>query len=211
MHLSYLIYMKKEHWKVIEEFPDYEVSDKGRIRRLTTSKHTCKGKIKNTSISNVGYELVFFSKKGKIYSRTVHRLVAIAFLPKPEGCNEVNHKDENKLNNTVENLEWCTHKYNMNYGTVQERKSEKLKQRTVEYCTVSIPVKTTIYLLDGKTYYDRKQVAQELKMTLGRICQMLQSGGNKQHSLVKSEKYVMKHKKYSRSYAKKHYSEFIID
>ena len=202
--------MKEEHWKVIEEFPDYEVSDKGRIRRLTPYKSTYKGKIKKTYINNVGYECVIF-KKDKRYCRTVHRLVAIAFLPKPDGCYEINHKDENKLNNTVENLEWCTHKYNINYGTLKERISEKLKQRTVEYCTISIPVKTTIYLLDGKTYYDRNQVAQELKVTVARICQMLQCGGNKQHSLIKSEKYVMKHKKYSRSYAKKHYAEFIID
>ena len=210
MHFSYLIYMKQEHWKVIEEFPDYEVSDKGRIRRLTPGKCTYKGKIKNTSISNVGYELVFFNKKDKIYSRTVHRLVAIAFLPKPDGCNEINHKDENKLNNTVENLEWCTHKYNMNYGTVQERIRNKPK-KPFEYCTISVPVKTTIYLLDGNTYYNRNQVAQELQLSVARICQMLQCGGNRNHTLIKSEKYVMKHRKMTRSYAKKHYAEFIID
>lgn len=202
--------MKKEHWKVIEEFPDYEVSDKGRIRRLTHAKHTYKGRIKNTFINNVGYECVILHKD-KQYCRTVHRLVAIAFLQKPDGCDEINHKDENKLNNTVENLEWCTHKYNINYGTANKRKSEKLKQRTIEYCTISVPVKTTIYLLDGKTYYNRNQVAEALNMTLGRICQMLQRGGNRHHTLIKSEKYVMKHKKYSRSYAKKHYAEFIID
>ena len=201
--------MKREHWKVIDEFPDYEVSDKGRIRRLTPAKSTYKGKIKNTSINNAGYEIVTFSKKDKKYSRTVHRLVAIAFLTKPDGCDEINHKDENKLNNSVENLEWCTHKYNMNYGTLQERKSKK--QRIVEYCTISIPVKTTIYLLDGKTYYNRNQVAQALELSVARICQMLQCGGNRHHTLIKSEKYVMKHKKYSRSYAKKHYAEFIID
>lgn len=202
--------MKQEHWKIIEEFPDYEVSDKGRIRRLTPYKSTYKGKIKNTFINNVGYECVILHKD-KQYCRTVHRLVAIAFLPKPDECYEINHKDENKLNNTVENLEWCTHKYNINYGTAIKRKSEKLRQRTVEYCTISVPVKTTIYLLDGKTYYDRKQVAEALKLSIGRICQMLQSGGNRHHTLIKSEKYVMKHKKYSRSYAKKHYAEFIID
>ena len=202
--------MKQEHWKVIEEFPDYEVSDKGRIRRRTSAKSTYKGKIKKTFINNVGYECVILHKD-KQYCRTVHRLVAIAFLPKPDGGNEINHKDENKLNNTVENLEWCTHKYNINYGTAIKRKSEKLRKRTVEYCTISVPVKTTIYLLDGNTYYDRNQVAEALKLSIGRICQMLQRGGNRHHTLIKSEKYVMKHKKYSRSYAQKHYAEFIID
>lgn len=201
--------MKEEQWKVIEEFPDYEVSDKGRIRRLTSAQSTYNGKIKKTIINNAGYECVTF-KSDKRYCRTVHRLVAIAFLQKPDGCCEVNHIDENKLNNTVENLEWCTHKYNMNYGTLKERTSEKLK-KSIDYCTISVPVKTTIYLLDGKPYDNRKHVAQALKLSNARICQMLQCGGNKQHTLIKSEKYVMKHRKISRVYAQKHYSEFIIE
>ena len=201
--------MKEEHWKVIDEFPDYEVSDKGRIRRLTSKKNTYKGRIKKTYVNNAGYECVNLHKD-KLYCRTVHRLVAIAFLQKQDGLDEINHKDENKLNNTVENLEWCTHKYNANYGTVNQRKSEKLK-KSIEYCTISVPVKTTIYLLDGKTYYNRKQVAQALKLSIARICQMLKCGGNKQHTLIKSEKYVMKHRKLSRSYLKKYYSDFIID
>ena len=204
--------MKQEHWKVIDEFPYYEVSDKGRIRRLTPANGTYKGKILNTFINNRGYECVILYKD-KTYCRTVHRLVAIAFLPKPDGCYEINHKDENKLNNTVENLEWCTRKYNMNYGTLKERRRNKPRKprKPTEYCTISVPVKITIYLLDGETYYNLNQVAEAIQLSVARICQMLQSGGNRNHTLIKSEKYVMKHKKYSRSYAKKHYAEFIID
>jgi hypothetical protein len=58
---------------------------------------------------------------GKAKKERVNRLVAIAFLDNPEGLPQVNHKDENKLNNSVENLEWCSAKYNANYGTRTER------------------------------------------------------------------------------------------
>ena len=56
----------------------------------------------------------------------VHRLVAQAFIPNPDNLPEVNHKNEDKSNNTVDNLEWCDHKYNNNYGTKIERIKKKL-------------------------------------------------------------------------------------
>ena len=68
----------------------------------------------------------------------IHRLVAEAFLPNPENLPQVNHKDENKLNNNVDNLEWCDTKYNLNYGTQKERASIKCKKkiRCIELNTI---------------------------------------------------------------------------
>jgi hypothetical protein len=60
----------------------------------------------------------------------VHKLVAKAFIPNPNSYTEVNHKDENPLNNNVDNLEWCTHHYNMTYGTCQERARATHLERT---------------------------------------------------------------------------------
>ena len=57
---------------------------------------------------------------------TVHRLVATAFIPNDNNLPFVNHKDENRQNNNVDNLEWCTPKYNVTYGTARQRASDKL-------------------------------------------------------------------------------------
>ena len=68
------------------------------------------------------------SKEGKTNTYWVHRLVAEAFIPNPDNLPQVNHKDENGLNNKIENLEWCTHKYNNQYGTKNQRCAEKLEK-----------------------------------------------------------------------------------
>ena len=66
-----------------------------------------------------GYYYVVLYKNAKRASKTVHRLVAETFIPNPDNLPEVNHKDENKLNNNVNNLEWCDNKYNVNYSVAK--------------------------------------------------------------------------------------------
>ena len=104
----------QEIWKDISGFEGfYEISSYGRVRSVKS------GKILSTSKCGGcrGYLSVCLSKNGKRYGKLVHRLVAEAFIPAVEGLSEVNHKDEDKTNNRVDNLEFCDHKYNMNYGT----------------------------------------------------------------------------------------------
>ena len=80
-------------------------------------------------VNNDGYLYINLSKNGKYKSYTIHRLVAEAYIPNPENLPEINHKDENKTNNCLQNLEWCDHKYNINYGT----RNEKLKKPILQY------------------------------------------------------------------------------
>lgn len=75
-----------------------------------------------------GYRRVTLWENGEKFNVSVHRLVATAFLDNPNGYEEINHKDENKLNNNVNNLEWCTHLYNINYGTRAKRSAETRKR-----------------------------------------------------------------------------------
>lgn len=121
---------EREIWKpVVEEgFEDsYEVSNFGRIRsvdRIVESKRgplRYKGKLIATPLNDDGYQIFNFCKARKKKHAKVHQVVARAFIPNPNNLPEVNHKDENKANNHVSNLEWCTREYNMNYGTGMER------------------------------------------------------------------------------------------
>lgn len=100
----------------------YQVSTKGQIKSLNIRK----GRILKQH-TQCGYLYVGLSKQCKAKLYLVHRLVAEAFIPNPDNLPEVNHKDENKLNNRVDNLEWCDAKYNSNYGTRNKRKSKPIQ------------------------------------------------------------------------------------
>lgn len=80
-----------------------------------------------------GYLYVNLWKDGGYKTKQIHRLVAEAYIPNPENLPQINHKDENKANNCLQNLEWCDNKYNANYGTRNERRSDKLKKTVIQY------------------------------------------------------------------------------
>ena len=115
-----------EIWKDIEGFEGlYQVSSLGKVKSLNFN-HTKKEKILKHGSSKEGYLRVNLCKEGKVTTHTVHRLVAQAFIPNPDNKSQVNHKDEDKTNNKVENLEWVTNKENINYGTRIERCSKPI-------------------------------------------------------------------------------------
>lgn len=150
-----------EVWKDVVGYEGlYQVSNLGRVRsvdRVTFSTGTMredanyhfKGKLlkqgnRNASISPYKQVVLYKDRKHKTYG--VHRLVAEAFIPNPNNLPQVNHKDENPSNNNVNNLEWCTAKYNVNYGTATKRRANKTRNNAynqkavicidtgIEYC-----------------------------------------------------------------------------
>ena len=112
-----------EVWKSIMGYEGlYEVSNLGRVRSLDreivryNGTHIKRGKMKAICNISNGYKGVNLCKDGKQKTHKVHRLVAQAFLPNPNNLPQVNHKDEDKTNNRVDNLEWCNNEYNINYS-----------------------------------------------------------------------------------------------
>ena len=104
--IDLLIYMK-EQWK---DIADYEVSDLGRVRNKKTKRILRLGK------DSGGYVQVNLYNDGERKSIKIHRLVASTFIPNPLNLPQINHIDENKTNNNVENLEWCSAQYNIDYS-----------------------------------------------------------------------------------------------
>lgn len=151
--------MKNEIWKTIDWTNGrYSVSNHGRVRTNTHYVNHVQGKrivrerIRPLQNHNQGYLSVGFSSKTKL----VHRLVAEAFLPNPNNLEFVNHKDGNKHNNHVSNLEWCTRQHNENHAfstglknsTGSNNKMAKLSESDVHYIKYESKDKTTKQLAE---------------------------------------------------------------
>ena len=155
-----------EEWKSIPGYEGlYEVSNLGRVRSLDRydgRNHFRKGKVLSLVKNTDGYLKVLLKCNTKCKTITVHRLVAQAFIPNPDNLPIINHKDEDKTNNRVENLEWCDNYYNLMYGTgndrriisnqnggIEKRISTRIKNGTADNRTCGI-IKT-----EGRAAYKR--------------------------------------------------------
>ena len=136
-----------EIWKDCKGYEGkYQVSDQGRIWSIKTQRY-----LKPYIMKNGYSQVTLMAINGKCKKELIHRLVALAFLDNSQGLPQVNHKDENKSNNCLTNLEWCDGKYNSNYGTGAARAHEA--QMKAIYCEEL-----------NKTYKSAKYAAEELKL-----------------------------------------------
>ena len=165
-----------EKWKDIPNYEGlYKISNTGKV--LSLSNYGGKKFIRKTIIDKYGYERVVLVKNQKQKNCLVHRLVAQAFIPNPNNYPQVNHKDENKANNSLENLEWCTRKYNCNYGTRLQKLSEKLKvirkgkhfSRNTEF-KKGDNSKMVIDITTNKKYNSMREAYEDTGIPTGNIC-----------------------------------------
>ena len=127
-----------EQWKPVKGFEGlYEISNLGRVKSLKYGKERIMKPGKNGN----GYFQVALRRDGKEKRLLVHRLVAEAFIPNPEGFNQINHKDEVKINNCVENIEWASRSYNINFGS----RNEKVSAALINHPTLSKAVEASKY------------------------------------------------------------------
>ena len=161
--------MEKEIWKKVNGYEDYyEVSNTGKVRsisreikRSNKGNYYQEGKVLTLSQNRKGYYIANLWINGKGKKHFIHRLVADAFIDNPNNYPVINHKDENPQNNNVENLEWCTYSYNVNYGIANKRRIK----------TISKP----IYQLDKdskeiiKIWTNANEVANHYNCSKGKI------------------------------------------
>lgn len=118
-------------WLPIKGAKDYFVNENGEI---ISYRHYKNGKVLKPAIGNHGYPMVNIYYDNKVHRfRTVHRIVAEAFIPNPNNLPEVNHKDETRTNNKASNLEWCDLSYNRMYGTAHERHRKLCSKPCIQY------------------------------------------------------------------------------
>ena len=115
----------KIEWKQIKGYEVYEISNTGIVSR---NNHEVR-----PYLTRDGYLIVVLCVNNIRHQFSVHRLVAMNFIKNPNNYECVNHKDENKLNNKVENLEWCTRDYNNSYGSINKRRSETNKKIKIDH------------------------------------------------------------------------------
>ena len=142
----------QEIWKDIPEYEGkYQASNLGRIKSLN---YNGTGKEKLLSIQKTGnYNHIILNKNGKKKNYSIQKLIALTFIPNPNNYKEINHKDENTRNNHVDNLEWCTHTYNINYGTRKAKVKEKLSIKINQYDLKNNFIKTWDCMNDAIRYY----------------------------------------------------------
>lgn len=121
--------LEREEWRDVVGYEGlYQVSSFGRVKSLERDLtypdgtiHHWKEKILTNRTDKNGYKYVGLCRNGESTNFKVHRLVAVAFIPNPANLPFVNHRNENPTSNYPDNLEWCTHQYNVNYGTCRAR------------------------------------------------------------------------------------------
>ena len=135
----------------------YLISDKGEVLSLPR-KGRCKKKLLKPHLrgkKGLWYPAVTLTKDGKSKAFSIHRLVAIAFIPNPQNLPEINHKDENTLNYSIDNLEWCDRQYNIEYSKAKRVSQYKDGVKLAEY-------KSTVYASEI-TGIQRRSITNALK------------------------------------------------
>lgn len=204
-------------WKDIENFEGiYQISSVGTVRSLPRTVKCLYGQTRKiplkyikTHKQNKGYLVVGLYKDHKIKNALVHRLVAKAFLDNPENFKEINHKDGNKENNCISNLEWCSSSYNKKHmydnllsgklKKLQLSKSLKNKPLTMEHKKrigdshrgiKSVDAQPVRYLKSGELFGSIKELSRVKNLPFSTLRKDLAIGYNRYCEKISREEYI---------------------
>lgn len=191
-----------EIWRPVRGLEDlFEVSNKGRIKRRKRlvkysdgSVHLYKEMVLRGGTSSTGYRVVNCSVNGNRINIPVHRAVCEAFIENPNNLPFVNHKDENPQNNNVENLEWCTPKYNSNYGTCKKRIREQRIKNGYSRVVVLYDITGTV-LAEFDTIKDAAKSIGVSDMTVANCCEGVSPSANGYIFRYKGDKFEVRDNK----------------
>lgn len=151
-----------EVWKDIKDYEGlYQISNLGRVKSLKYRKSNKERILILNGAAKHGYYMVGLCKNHKRKYVTVHRLVAEAFIPNPDNKPQINHKDENRRNNCVDNLEWVTAKENLNYGSHNEK---------MIYTMHKVLSNQVLCVETGLVYNSMKEAARKTGISVSGIC-----------------------------------------
>lgn len=161
--------MKTETWKPIPEYEGlYEASNLGRVKSLPRLHRYGNKKevILRDAIGSSGYRHVALTKNGAMKTIRVHRIVAMAFIKKQDGCDFVNHIDGNKLNNNVSNLEWVTKSYNaIHFYQSGIQSSEKRASK--------VTAKDVVFIRQNHKMYSRVELSERFNISTTHLSQII--------------------------------------
>ena len=165
------IELEREQWRDVAGYDGmYQVSDLGRVR----SRKSGEWKVMKGGKNSRGYLNVILRKNRKIKSITVHRLVANAFIPNNyETKNEINHKNEIKTDNRVDNLEWCDRSYNLAYNGLQQRRyhPKHKRDKVKDLYNKNLTYEQNLELLKEQGIDCSRRTLWELRKELGLVNQ----------------------------------------
>ena len=151
----------EEIWKDITGYEGlYQVSDKGRVKSIGYGKE----RILKPGRDKDGYLFVILCKNHKMKCCRIHRLVSQSFILNPQNLPQINHKNEDKTDNKVDNLEWCSAKYNLNYGTHNQRMAETKSKHVLQY------MKTGEFIKEWKSTMDVERNLGFVNASISRCC-----------------------------------------
>lgn len=134
-------------------------------------RKTKKPGLMHPAVDKDGYLTIILSKNGQHKTYKVHRLVAETFIPNPNNLPQINHINEDKKNNTVNNLEWCDNKYNNNFGTKKYAKTKQIDQYTLEGILI-------------RTFYGAREAGRQLEVNHSHIVQCANGERNRAYGFI---------------------------